>query len=132
MPHLTLEYSDNLDGKVDFPALCKALDDQIAAFPFFERGGIRVRAVACKAYAVADMLPDNAFIDMQFRIGTGRSEADRKAAGDALFATARRFVEHLLQEPHFALSLEVREIHPVLSWKTNSMHARLRKNEAAE
>jgi len=132
MPHLTLEYSDNLEGKVDLPALCRALNDAIASFPFFERGGIRVRAVPCKDYAIADMLPANAFIDMQFRIGTGRSEADRQAAGDELFATARRFVEPLLQEPHFALSLEVREIHPVLSWKANSMHGRLRKKETEE
>ncbi|MGB6117067.1 MAG: 5-carboxymethyl-2-hydroxymuconate Delta-isomerase [Mesorhizobium sp.] len=126
MPHLTLEYSDNLDGKIDIPALCIALDDTIASFPFFERGGIRVRAFASSAYAIADRHPANAFIDMQFRIGAGRSEADRKAAGDAIFATARTFVGHLLDEPHFALSLEIREIHPTLNWKTNSMHSRLR------
>jgi 5-carboxymethyl-2-hydroxymuconate isomerase len=132
MPHLTIEYSANLDGKVDFTALCGALNDQIAAFPFFERGGIRVRAVACSACAIADMLPANAFVDMQFRIGTGRSGSDKKAAGDALFATANRILGSLLDEPHFALSLEVREIDPVLSWKKNSMHARLRSKEPAK
>lgn len=132
MPHLTLEYSDNLEGKVDFTALCRALDEQIASFPFFERGGIRVRAFACRSYAVADMMPANAFVDMQFRIGAGRSEADRKAAGDALFATAGEFLGHLLEEPHFALSLEIREISPAFSWKKNSIHARLRKKEAAQ
>jgi 5-carboxymethyl-2-hydroxymuconate isomerase len=132
MPHLTIEYSDNLDGKVEIAGLCRALDEQIAAFPFFERGGIRVRAFACRSYAIADMLPDNAFVDMQFRIGAGRSEADKKAAGDALFATATRLLGHLLDEPHFALSLEVREIDPVLSWKKNSIHARLRQKVVPE
>jgi 5-carboxymethyl-2-hydroxymuconate isomerase len=132
MPHLTIEYSDNLDGKVDFKGLCQALDDDIARFPFFERGGIRVRAIACRFYAVADMVPANAFVDMQFRIGTGRSEADKKAVGEALFGTANGLLGHLLQEPHFALSLEIREIDPVLSWKKNSIHARLRQKVAAE
>lgn len=132
MPHLTLEYSDNLDGRVDVPGLCRELDDAIAALPFFERGAIRVRAIACRSYAVADMLPENAFVDMQFRIGEGRSESDKKAAGEALFATANRILGSLLDEPHFALSLEIREIDPVLSWKKNSMHSRLRKKVAAE
>jgi 5-carboxymethyl-2-hydroxymuconate isomerase len=32
----------------------------------------------------------------------------------------------LFETPHFALSLEVREIDPALSWKKNSIHLRLR------
>ncbi|MER2533796.1 MAG: 5-carboxymethyl-2-hydroxymuconate isomerase [Rhizobiaceae bacterium] len=132
MPHLTIEYSDNLDGKVDITGLCGALDEAIAALPFFERGAIRVRATACRSYAIADMLPANAFVDMQFRIGEGRSQADKKAAGEAIFAAANGILGTLLEEPYFALSLEIREIDPALSWKKNSMHNRLRKKVAAE
>lgn len=55
MPHLTLEYSDNFEEKVDFMALWRALNDRIASFPFFERGGIRITASACRSCAIADM-----------------------------------------------------------------------------
>lgn len=132
MPHLTLEYSANLDGRIDLEGLCGALNEEIAALPFFEVGAIRVRAIRCESYAVADRGPLEAFIDMQFRIGTGRSQAEKKAAGDALFAAASRHAAALLAEPHFALSLEIREIDPDLSWRKNTMHSRLRKRKAAE
>jgi 5-carboxymethyl-2-hydroxymuconate isomerase len=32
----------------------------------------------------------------------------------------------LFATPHFALSLEIREIDPELSWKRNAIHPRLR------
>ena len=132
MPHLTLEYSANLDGKIDLDTLCGALNEQIAALPFFEVGAIRVRAVRCASYAIADQGPLEAFIDMQFRIGKGRSQAEKKAAGDALFAVASKHASGLLAEPHFALSLEIREIDSDLSWRKNTMHSRLRNRKAAE
>lgn len=132
MPHLTLEYSANLDGKVDFDGLCQALNQEIAGLPFFEVGAIRVRARRCEAHAVADMGPLDAFIDMQFRIGTGRSHVEKKTAGDGLFTVATRFLSPLLEEPHFALSLEIREIDPDFSWRKNTMHSRLRNRKVAE
>jgi len=132
MPHLTLEYSANLDGKVDFDGLCRALNQEIAGLPFFEVGAIRVRAFRSVAHAVADMGPLDGFIDMQFRIGTGRSLAEKRIAGDGLFAVASQFVSPLLAEPHFALSLEIREIDPDLSWRKNTMHSRLRNRKVAE
>jgi 5-carboxymethyl-2-hydroxymuconate isomerase len=72
------------------------------------------------------MLPANAFIDMSFRIRAGRSARDKKAVGDQIFSAASTFLSELLAEAHFALSLEMREIDPELSWKKNAMHARLR------
>jgi 5-carboxymethyl-2-hydroxymuconate isomerase len=126
MPHLTLEYSASLDGKVDMGALCTALRDAMLATGTFEIGAIRVRALRAEHYAITDLHPDNGFIDMSLRMGAGRPAAERKAAGEAIIAAAKAYLEPLLAYPHFALSLEVREIDPDLSWKLNSMHARLR------
>jgi 5-carboxymethyl-2-hydroxymuconate isomerase len=126
MPHLTLEYSANLDGKVDMRALCTRLRDTMLATGTFEIGAIRVRALCAQHYAITDLHPDNGFIDMSLRMGAGRSADERKAAGDAIIATAKAFLAPQLSTAHFALSLEVREIDPTLSWKLNSMHARLR------
>lgn len=127
MPHFTMEYSSNLDGQVDFPALCRAVQETILATGLFELGAVRVRAIRCEAYAVADLLPENAFIDMSFRIGTGRSEEDRRRTGEAIFARVTDFLAPLFETPHFALTLEIREIDPALSWKKNAIHPRLRQ-----
>lgn len=126
MPHFTMEYSANLDAAVDFAGLCRAVHETITASGLFELGAVRVRALRAEAYAVADLLPENGFIDMSFRIGKGRSEAEKRQTGEAIFATVTRFLAPLFETPHFALTLEIREIDPELSWKKNAIHPRLR------
>jgi 5-carboxymethyl-2-hydroxymuconate isomerase len=126
MPHLAIEYSANLEEKTDLDALCRAVHAAILKSGLFEAGAVRVRAFPARHFAIADLLPENAFADMSFRIGKGRSAEDRKRVGEAIFAAASEVLAPLFRTPHFALSLEVREIDAELSWKKNAMHARLR------
>jgi 5-carboxymethyl-2-hydroxymuconate isomerase len=127
MPHFVFEYSSNLDGQVDFNALCEIVLETILETRLFEIGAVRVRAVRCEAYAIADRLPENSFIDMSFRIGAGRDTDDRKRVGDRIFAVVTEQLSTLFATPHFALTLEIREIDPDLSWKKNAIHPRLRQ-----
>ena len=126
MPHLTIEYSANLDGKSDMAALCRSLHAAMLASGLFELGAIRVRAVRCTDYAVADLLPENAFADLRLRIGAGRSAADKARAGEMIFAAAVAHFAPLFATPHFALTLDISELDPALSWKKNAIHPRLR------
>ncbi|GEO85662.1 MULTISPECIES: 5-carboxymethyl-2-hydroxymuconate Delta-isomerase [Alphaproteobacteria] len=126
MPHLRLEYSANLEEKADMAAICAVAYGAIMASGIFEIGAPRVRAYPAPHYAIADRHPDNAFLDMVFRLGAGRGADDKKRVGDAIMAAVAAELAPLLAAPHFALSLEVVEIDPDLSWKKNSMHARLR------
>jgi 5-carboxymethyl-2-hydroxymuconate isomerase len=126
MPHFTVEYSRNLDSEVDMAAFCEAIRKAMLDTRLFELGAIRVRAFRAEAYAIADALPQNGFVDMSLRIGVGRSEEDKRGAGELIFAAASAFFAAQLATPHFALSLEIREIDPALSWKRNSIHPRLR------
>lgn len=126
MPHLRIEFSANLEEKMDMPALCRALHAAILASGPFELGAIRVRAFRADHVAIADQLAENSFLDMNFRIGAGRSETEKKAVGEAIFAVAQRHLAPLFATPHFALSLDIVEIDPGLSWKKNAIHPRLR------
>ncbi|TPN29657.1 5-carboxymethyl-2-hydroxymuconate Delta-isomerase [Mesorhizobium sp. B2-3-3] len=126
MPHFSIEYSANLDAKVDMDELCALVLRTVLDTGLFETGAVRVRAFRATAYAIADGLPENAFLDMSFRIGTGRSGEDKKRTGEAVFAAVSGYLGKLFETPHFALSLEIREIDPVLSWKKNAIHPRLR------
>jgi len=126
MPHLTIEYSANLEGQSDMGALCRALHSAMMDSGLFELGAVRVRARACPHFAIADLLPENTFADMILRIGTGRSEADKKTIGQALMRTAEAHFAPQLAQPHIALTLEVQEISPAFSWRTNAIHPRLR------
>lgn len=126
MPHMAMEYSANLDASVDMGELCALVSRAILDTGLFEPGAVRVRAFRADAYAVADRLPRNGFIDMNFRIGKGRSAEEKKRAGEAIFAAVADHLTRLFETPHFALSLEIREIDAELSWKKNAIHPRLR------
>lgn len=126
MPHFTIEGSANLKGRVDFKELSEVVHKAILDSGLFEVGAVRVRVFLSEAYAIADLDDRNSFIDMSFRIGVGRTADEKKRVGEAIMAAVKNRLSALFSEPYFALSLEVREIDPVLSWKGNAMHARLR------
>ena len=63
MPHLTVEYSRNIEQDVAPRDLLARLHATMVATPEFPLGGIRVRAAPRDLYIVADGDPDNAFVD---------------------------------------------------------------------
>lgn len=127
MPHFTIEYSSNLDGKADIKGLCDAILREALASGVFEIGAVRVRAIRCDAYAIADNLPENSFVDLSLRLAAGRPADVKKKLGDAVFAAMEKHLAPLFGTQHFALSFEIREIDAELSWKRNAMHPRLRR-----
>lgn len=126
MPHMIIDHSANVADKVDMDGFCAAVHAAMLETGLFEIGGIRVRALRADHFVVADADPANGYVHMTLRIGVGRSVEDRKRAGDAIFKAASEHLAPLLSEPHFALSFVIEELDAELSWKKNSIHARLR------
>ena len=125
MPHLIIQYSGNLDDTLKVDKLCEALHQVMLDSGVFPLAGIRVRAFRCDHAEIADRLAENSFVDMVIRMGEGRAAADKKRVGENIMNAAEEVCQHLLEAPHFALSLEIIEISREFSWKTNPMHARL-------
>lgn len=131
MPHLTLEYSANLADAQNLGHLCNALAQCLAAQRDGEQrvyplGGIRVRALRCDQYCIADGSPDAAFLHANLKIGAGRSDAVKKATGDALFALIKQHFAAEFEQHGLALSLEIGEFSEAGSWKHNNLHARFK------
>ncbi|MEM8811108.1 MAG: 5-carboxymethyl-2-hydroxymuconate Delta-isomerase [Pseudomonadota bacterium] len=126
MPHITLDYSANLDSDVPMDAVCAAVRDAALATGVFETGAVRVRALRADAYAIADGASRNAYVDGVLRMGIGRDEATRRQVGAAIFDALKTCFAAQLETDAFALSFEVREIDGAFSFKTNTMHARFR------
>lgn len=124
MPHIILEYSANLEGRLDIGQLCRVALDAAARTGVLELPATRVRAIRCDHYAIADGHAGNAFVDASIRMGRGRTEEQKAATGKAIYDAMRAFCEPLYATPYFALSLELREIDPVLSWKENGVKRR--------
>ena len=85
MPHFTIEYSANLDARVDMAEIVEVVRKAAVETGIFPLGGIRVRAVSCEHYAIADGNPQHGFLAMVLRLGEGRDLAARKKAGEHIF-----------------------------------------------
>ena len=125
MPHLTVQYSQNLDHDLDMNEFCSVMNAAMQQTGVFPLAGIRVRAHPMPQYSIADGHRKNAFVDMVLRMGDGRSDATKSEVGAFLMARAEAVFAPLLAEAYFALSLEIVTISKPFSWKTNSIHARI-------
>lgn len=121
MPHIQIDYSANLDARLDIGGLCRKLRDAAVATGVLPLAGIRVRATACTHWVVADGQPDHAFLDICLRLREGRSAEDRIRIVSMVFGAAEDFCADVLASSSFMLSFELREIDDVLSRKTSSI-----------
>ena len=121
MPHFSIEYSSNLEKKIDIRELCNTLRLAGIETGVFPTKGIRVRAICCNHYSIADDNPENGFLDISVRLREGRDIEIRKKATQHIFEAAKKFLNSILENHPFALSLEMRNIDPELSPKINSI-----------
>ena len=127
MPHLTIEYSSNLDSCIDMGAFCAAMRDALMATGIFPLGGVRVRAFPCHTYVIADGDAGHAYLHMICRVGAGRDEATRLAAAEAIYSAAEARLKAEVPMP-MALSLDFDELHAVTSLKRfNTIHGALKE-----
>lgn len=131
MPHLSIEYSRNLEARLDMPALLAVLRDAAVETGVFPPAGIRVRAFAADHVLIADGDPKHGFIDISIRLRGGRSAEDKARATEAIFAAAEAFCAADLAAHSLMLSLEMRDIDPGLSPKTSSIRRFLPKDMQA-
>jgi 5-carboxymethyl-2-hydroxymuconate isomerase len=130
MPHFTLEYSGNLDARADMAKIVEVVRKAAVETGIFPLGGIRVRAVRCEHYAIADGNPQLGFLAMVLRLGEGRDLATRKKAGEHIFKALSAHLDPVFKESKFALSFDMQINDKETSWKRNNIHDVL-KAEAA-
>ncbi len=121
MPHFRVEYSGNLEDKVDIAGLCECIRSTAAAIETFPVPGIRVRATRVDHYAIADGNPVHGFIDISIRLRAGRPEDVKQAATQQVFDAVRAYLSPAFETHSIALSLEMRDIDPDLSPKTGTI-----------
>ena len=128
MAHATVEWTTNLEGALDVKGLLALIAEEMrersgGAFPV---GGIRVRAIRLTDYVIADgTCADDAFINVQVKMGAGRPEAFRKTFFNQLFEAMKEFLGDLFDKHPLGLTLYVDEAE---GWKHNTIHYRLGKN----
>jgi 5-carboxymethyl-2-hydroxymuconate isomerase len=133
MSHMTLEYSANLRDAGRFGELCRKLARFMTALrvegtAVFPPGGVRVRAIACEEYCIADgTVSDAGFVHAILKIGAGRGDAAKQATCDGLFEIMKEHFAEQFSKQGLALSLELAEFSESGTLKHNNLHARFKK-----
>ena len=130
MPHVTIEYSANLDNEIEPMELVRAVHAAVLAQPIFEAVGVRTRAARREHFLVADGDPSNAFIAVTARIGPGRDAAARKRASEGIMTALFALVEPIYRRRGLILSVEVAELDGAAMTRRNGLRERALKKEA--
>ena len=126
MPHFSIEYSANLDERLDMAEVCEIVRKAAGETGIFPIGGIRVRAIRCEHYAIADGRKTYGFLDMVLRLGEGRDLATRKRAGEHIFKALSAHLDPVFANSKFALSFDMQINDKETSWKRNNIHDALK------
>ena len=127
MPHLTIEYSENLAENIEISKLVKVMHDSAASIEALPLGGLRTRASRREFYLIADGDSSNTFVNVVLRIAPGRSDEVKKQAGEKLFSALKDFFDLFFQSSAIALSLEIQELDANLRWKDSNIREHMKK-----
>jgi len=128
MPHVTIQYTANLDPDARIGALCATLAEVICAQRddagerLYPIGGTRVLAYPAQAYAVADGAPDRAFCYVNARIAPGRPRERVQATGEAIGAAVKAHFAAIFASRPIGITVQIDEGAPVFDLKHSNLH----------
>ena len=108
MPHLTLEYSDNIE--VDVQPLLARLHEEVVATGAINLKGIKSRAIKHTQYRIADGDPDYAFVHVGLLIREGRPIEVQKEATQRVMKVLKETFGPLFEKRKLSLTVDLKEM----------------------
>lgn len=111
MPHLTVEYTDNIKNEINPNLLLKKMNESLLSHDgLFTAQGIRSRALQLTDYVVGYGDQNDAFIHTTLKIAPGRTEEAKKKVFDDLFRTIDEYLKEAAIDKQITISLEFSEL----------------------
>jgi len=108
MPHLTLEYTDNLS--FDVQPLLARLHTEVVATGAINLKGIKSRAVRHTEYRIADGNKEYAFVHVSLLIREGRLIEIQQEAARRVMAVLKDAFGHRFEKGYLSLSVDIKEM----------------------
>jgi len=108
MPHLTLEYTDNLT--FDVQSLLARLHDELVATGAVNLKGIKSRAIRHTEYRIADGNPAYAFVHVNLLIREGRPIEIQQDAAQRTMAVLKEIFRSRFEDGYLSLSVDIKEM----------------------
>ena len=128
MAHAIVEYSANLEEKIDLKGLVDEVHDACIKTGVFPLSGMRTRAARREIYKIADGNLDACFVHLQLKLGPGREEAIKKKAMEEIFESLTLYVKSLYDTSPVALSIEIFELPTVLRINKHNLNNYIAKS----
>jgi 5-carboxymethyl-2-hydroxymuconate isomerase len=130
VPHLTVEYSANLEPQINISDLVHQVHEAALSTGVFELAAVRTRAERRDCYVIADDHKDNAFVAVWVRIARGRDAETRKRLGETIFKAACSYLDAHCKDVPIGISIEVQEIDPTGAFRKNNLHSVVKERAA--
>lgn len=108
MPHLTLEYTDNLDFDVQ-PILAR-LHSELVTTGAINLKGLKSRAIRHLEYRIADGNPNYAFVHVNLLIRQGRPLEIQQEAARRVMGVLEEFFGARFAQSQLSLSVDIKEM----------------------
>jgi len=108
MPHLTVEYTDNLN--FDVQRLFARLHDELVATGAVNLKGIKSRAIRHTEYRIADGDEGYAFVHVNLLIREGRPLEIQQDATRRVMAVLQDTFGHRFENEYLSLSVDIKEM----------------------
>lgn len=122
MPHLILEYTDNID--VDVQSLLARLHDEVVATGAINLKGIKSRAIKHTQYRIADGYPDYAFVHVGLLIREGRPIEVQKDATQRVMNVLKETFGHLFETRNLSLTVDLKEMRNGIAFTEHNIPAK--------
>ncbi len=108
MPHLTLEYTDNLD--FDVQPLLARLHAELVATGAISLKGLKSRAVRHSEYRIADGNPEYAFVSVNLLIRAGRPIEVQRDMTERVMRVLKETFNERFENGYLSLSVDIKEM----------------------
>ncbi len=108
MPHLTLEYSDNIE--IDIQPLLARLHDELVATGAVNMKGLKSRAIRQTDYRIADGDEGYAFVHLNILLREGRPLATQQEVAKRAVGVLEDTFGHYFDQGYISLSVDIKEM----------------------
>ncbi|MFC5047037.1 5-carboxymethyl-2-hydroxymuconate Delta-isomerase [Aquimarina hainanensis] len=108
MPHITLEYSDNVS--LDFKLFFEELKNKLVETGYVSAMGIKCRAVPSTVHFIIDGNPSYKMVNLLLRLREGRSLEVRKKLSQIGISLLEKYFQKEITNKEIILSTEVKEL----------------------
>jgi 5-carboxymethyl-2-hydroxymuconate isomerase len=110
MPHVTLEYTDNISVQVDAKEFFAGLQEVIKGFEAFRASRTKSRVIRHHEYFIDGGEPADGFVYLQIAILSGRSKEIRQELSRSALDYLVKYFAESTREKACSIAVEIREI----------------------